>query len=325
MPGATDAPTVSVSVEELPAVTVAGLKLAVAPAGRPEALSATDCAASTVTAVEIVDVPLAPCAKLTLAGAAETEKSVGAAVTVSVTVVVWVALVPLPTTVSVYVPGAVAAPAVTVIVDEPPAVMLDGAKPTVVPAGAPVALKETLCADPFVTAVETVDFALAPCTTLTVVGLAASEKSDDGAAETVSATVVVCVALVPVPVTVTVYVPAGVLGPAVSVSTEELPAATDAGLNDAVAPAGRPLAESATACGAPPVTDVEIVEVPADPAGTVTADGLAESEKSDGLVEQPGNLNEAIRVCQLNSPVVARYSVVYQKVQSSLGSTDIIE
>jgi hypothetical protein len=39
---------------------------------------------------------------------------------------------------------------------------------------------------------------------------------------------------------------------------------------------------------------------------------------------QLGNLNEPMRVFQLNDPLAGRYSVVYQKVQSSLGSTDIM-
>ena len=34
----------------------------------------------------------------------------------------------------------------------------------------------------------------------------------------------------------------------------------------------------------------------------------------------PGSVNEAIRVLQLNVPLVCRYWVVYQNVQSSLGS-----
>ena len=38
---------------------------------------------------------------------------------------------------------------------------------------------------------------------------------------------------------------------------------------------------------------------------------------------QPGNLNDAIRVLQLNVPLAFKYSVVYQKVQSSTGSTVI--
>ena len=41
-------------------------------------------------------------------------------------------------------------------------------------------------------------------------------------------------------------------------------------------------------------------------------------------VPQPGNLNAPTRVCQLAVPVVRIYSVVIQKVQSSVGSTDII-
>ena len=35
------------------------------------------------------------------------------------------------------------------------------------------------------------------------------------------------------------------------------------------------------------------------------------------------NLNEPFRVAQLKLPVVAYYSLVYQKVQSSVGSIDI--
>ena len=38
---------------------------------------------------------------------------------------------------------------------------------------------------------------------------------------------------------------------------------------------------------------------------------------------QVGNLNDASRVFQLNEPVVFRYSLVYQNVQSSTGSTVI--
>jgi hypothetical protein len=36
---------------------------------------------------------------------------------------------------------------------------------------------------------------------------------------------------------------------------------------------------------------------------------------------QVGNLNDPMRVFQLNEPVFFRYSVVYQNVQSSTGST----
>ena len=115
--------------------------------------------------------------------------------------------------------------------------------------------------------------------------------------------------------------------PAFSVRVELPPAVTEVGLNEAVAPEGRPLAESATLCALPLVTAVEIVEVPEAPWLTVTVVGLALMEKSLVVVPppQPANLKEPMRVCQLNSPMAERYSVVYQKVQSSLGSTLIIE
>ena len=62
-----------------------------------------------------------------------------------------------------------------------------------------------------------------------------------GAAATLSATVSVCVSDPLVPVIVSVEFPDGVLAVVVIVSVELFPAATDAGLNAAVAPAGNPL------------------------------------------------------------------------------------
>jgi hypothetical protein len=44
---------------------------------------------------------------------------------------------------------------------------------------------------------------------------------------------------------------------------------------------------------------------------------------SDDDYWQPLILNDPILVCQLKVPLVARYSFVYQKVQSSVGSTVI--
>ena len=77
-----------------------------------------------------------------------------------------------------------------------------GAKPTVVPFGCPLALSATDCADPLVTAVDTVDEPPEPWATLRLLGAAASEKSEGCA--TVRLTVVACVAAEPVPVTVIV-------------------------------------------------------------------------------------------------------------------------
>ncbi len=90
-----------VSVLEPPAVTEVGLNDAVAPVGRPEALRLTVCALPEVTAVLIVLVPDAPCAMLKLDGEALMVKSfVTGALTTKETLVVCVADVPVPVTVS---------------------------------------------------------------------------------------------------------------------------------------------------------------------------------------------------------------------------------
>jgi len=57
------------------------------------------------------------------------------------------------------------------------------------------------------------------------------------------------------------------------------------------------------------------------PAVKVSVGEAAESEMPG--VPQFGNLNEAMRVLQLNDPEVCTYSVVYQNVQSSVGSMDM--
>src|SRR5438132_771024 len=110
------------------------------------------------------------------------------------------------------------------------------------------------------------------------------------------------------------------------VSVELLPAVTEVGFSVADAPEGAPLTTSETVPALPLVTAVPMVEVPLLPCCRLSDVGLALMEKSLVAVPpQPGNLNEPIRVLQLNAPVVFRYSVVYQKVQSSVGSTPSIE
>src|SRR5438046_6553692 len=95
--------------------------------------------------VEIVDMPLEPCCTETLVGFALMEKSFGGggAVTVNETVVEWVALVPVPVTVIVYVPG-VALPAPRVSVELAPAVTAAGFREAVAPDGTPVVLSDTV-------------------------------------------------------------------------------------------------------------------------------------------------------------------------------------
>jgi hypothetical protein len=87
-PAGIEAPTVKVRVDELPAATDAGTKPALTPTGRPETAREIDSGEPETRAVETVVVPVPPAEALTVAGAAEIEKSFGgAAVTVSVTVV----------------------------------------------------------------------------------------------------------------------------------------------------------------------------------------------------------------------------------------------
>ncbi len=167
-----------------------------------------------------------------------------------------------------------------------------------------------------------VDVPLPACAMVRAFGVALSEKSD---AVTVSVTVVVCVALALVPVTVIGYVPGTVVPPTLTVIVDELPEVTEAGLKLTVVPAGCPVAVSATDCAAPVVTAVEIVDVALPACAALTAAGLAVIEKSDGTVVQFANLNDPTRVCQLNVPFAARYSLVNQYVQSSAGSMLMLE
>src|SRR5437667_162099 len=126
----------------------------------------------------MVEVPLWPWTNERLVGFALMEKSSdgGAAVTVKLTEVLCVALVALPVTVRVYVPGA-AVPAPTVSVEPPPAVTEVGLRVAVAPEGRPLALSETVCAEPLVTAVAMVEVVLPFCVAETELGLALIEKS----------------------------------------------------------------------------------------------------------------------------------------------------
>src|SRR2546428_11886041 len=88
VPGAA-VPALTLSVEEPPATTDVGLRLAVAPDGTPETLRLIDSADPLTSAVEMVLAPLPPAARVSAAGFAEMEKSFtgGGGWTVSVTVV----------------------------------------------------------------------------------------------------------------------------------------------------------------------------------------------------------------------------------------------
>jgi hypothetical protein len=65
-----------------------------------------------------------------------------------------------------------------------------------------------------------------------------------------------------------------------TVSVDEPPAATELGLKPAVAPPGRPLADSETVPGDPEVTAVDTVAVAVPPGATVAPAGDTAMEKS---------------------------------------------
>ena len=113
--------------------------------------------------------------------------------------------------------------------------------------GKPLTLKSTVPENPFIAVTVTVKLVLEPRITVWLEGAAIIEKSGDGGALTTSVTVVLWVKLPLMPVMVRVYVPAGVDVLVITVMVEEPDPATDCGLNDALAPAGRPLALNVTA------------------------------------------------------------------------------
>lgn len=98
--------------------------------------------------------------------------------------------------------------------------------------------------------------------------------------------VIVALCVIPplVPVTVTVYVPAAAV-PADSVSVEVPPDATLAELKLLEAPAGTPLAVSATVPANPPLPAIEMLEVLDAPAAVVNDPGLVDRLKSCAVVQ----------------------------------------
>ena len=135
-------PTVMVMVEApAPGAGIGlGLKLTVVPEGAPDVDKLMAALNPPLIVVEIADVPWFPCAALSEAGEAEMVK-LGAAVTVTVTVVFRCIPPPLPVTVMGYVPGGVLPPTVIVIAELPPpgAAIVCGLKLTLVPEGIPEA------------------------------------------------------------------------------------------------------------------------------------------------------------------------------------------
>ena len=89
--------------------------------------------------------------------------------------------------------------------------------------------------------------------------------------------------------------------PAPMVSVEELPAVTEEGLSEAVAPEGAPLTDSATLCAEPEVTAVEMVLVTEAFCTRLRLLGLAEIEKS--LATGAVMVTVTVVECALLAPV----------------------
>src|SRR6202158_3358924 len=128
-----------------------------------------------------------------------------------------------------------------------------------------------------------------------------------------------------VPVIVTVAAPVVAVAEAVSVRVDvAVPLAggvTGLVENAAVTPLGKPEALSVVAELKLFRLVMVMVLVPLEPWAMVREDGEAPMVKSGVVLPQVGNLKFAMRVFQLKVPLVFMYSVVYQNVQSSPGSS----
>ena len=163
MPVAAVLLAVNVRVElPLPGAAIElGLKLAVTPAGRPDTESETTALNPPLTVVEIVLLPVPPCAIDKLLGDALRVKSgVAAAVIVSETVVLLVMPPPVALTVTFTVPVVAVLLAVNVRVELPlPGAAIElGLKLAVTPAGNPATDNEIAELKPPLTVVEIVVF-----------------------------------------------------------------------------------------------------------------------------------------------------------------------
>src|SRR5438093_13024358 len=138
-----------------------GANVAVAPAGSPLTLSATELVKPFSAVVDTVNAVLAPRITVDEAGVADNVKS-GGGFTVSVTVAVRVSVPLVPVIVMVAAPIGVVDVVVTVSVAAPAPAMDDGANVAVAPAGSPLTLNATEPVNPFSAVVDTVEVVLAP-------------------------------------------------------------------------------------------------------------------------------------------------------------------
>jgi hypothetical protein len=152
----------------------------------------------------------------------------------------------VPVKVIVEVAIGVLANVVIVTVDVPDPATDPGENEADAPDGRPVAESATVPVKPFSAEIVRVNVVLLPRATEREVGERAIVKSATGAAVMVSVAVAERVSVPLVPVKVIVELPVGVPAAVVIVAVEVPDPVTEPGENEAVAPEGRPAAESAT-------------------------------------------------------------------------------
>jgi hypothetical protein len=216
----------------------------------------------------------------TLAGLADSVKSgVGGATTVRAMEVMCERVPLVPVTATDVVPSVAVVDAVNVNVLVP-AVDI-GLKAAVTPAGKPLAVKATAPVNPPLGVTVMVVDAVPPRGTVTLAGMAESEKSGTGGAVTVSAMGVECVSAPLVQVMIAFTAPGAALLEAVRVSTVLVPVAgTLGGLKMGVTPAGKPVTVQATTPVNPPTLPMVIVLLPLVPILIDKLAGLRDAEKS---------------------------------------------
>lgn len=193
----------------------------------------------------------------------------------------------------------------------------------VVFAGHPDTVNPTELLNPLAEAIVTVELPDCPGVSVIDAGLADIEKSGGGV--TFSVTPAACESDPELPVMVSVAAPVAVAAVVTTLSVDVAEpldgGVTETGFKVHVAFAGQPVTVKPTA-PLKPFADVTVtVELPLWPCPSVSDAGLLDIEKSGAATDpQELNLNDPIAVLQLKLPVDFKYSLVYQKVQSSAGS-----
>jgi hypothetical protein len=291
---------VAVSVSVLFAAVLAGLNDAVTPAGRPVAVKATVPLKPVCGATVIVALPVLPGATFTL-GTEEESLKPGAAATAKA-IAACAEIVP-DVAVMVTVAGPTSAGAVALSFSVLAKLPLAGVNVAVTPVGKPPTVRVGAPVKPFSGVTVMVLVPDPPCVTLKLAGEAPNVKL--APAFTVRLNVTDVDDVPEVPSTVTVVVPTAAADVALNVATLVLP--VEAGLNDAVTPAGRPGVVNATLPVKPFFGTIVIVIGPLAPCTTLSVGADAVIEKAAGAATVKAMVTVALRLPDL--PVTVTVAV----------------